>query len=72
MGGTAVEYTATAHTCRDAIDWFADEIRRDPARIEDLKDMLRAKIGLVPALVSASPATPDQEDPEDFWNNVPV
>ncbi|MDU8946559.1 hypothetical protein [Ovoidimarina sediminis] len=58
---------------QDAIDWFTEELTRDPARAEHLKQALRRKIGLEPAsCLREVPRRRPVEDPDDYWDNVPV
>ena len=58
---------------QDAIDWFTEEVTRNPARADELKRVLRDKIGLKPEQTGvALPWRRPAEDPEDYWDNVPV
>ena len=57
----------------DAIDWFTRELERNPSQAEHLKQVLRRKMGLAPEAVSRPvPIKRVIEDPDDYWDNVPV
>jgi hypothetical protein len=55
----------------DPVDWFTNEVLRNPERADDLKDRLRRQIGLSASTRSRT-EEPDPADADDLWNNVPV
>lgn len=58
----------------EAIDWFAEELRRSPDKADALKSAFKARMGMAEA--QAAPVREARQvhgdDPDDIWDNVPV
>ena len=55
----------------DPVDWFADEIMRNPDRASDLKEALRHQMGIVSSH-GVDHGQSDEDEADDIWDNVPV
>ena len=53
---------------RDEVDSIVDDIIANPTRADELKGRLRLAISRKPVR-STKPAA---EDPDEYWNNVPI
>lgn len=57
----------------DAIDWFAEELRRYPDQADALKSAFKARMGLAETATQVREARAVHgEDPDELWDNVPV
>ncbi len=60
-------------THSDEIDQFVEALEAHPERAEELKNSLRRRLAGRGVTRTPARAVPvDPEDPEEFWDNVPI